>query len=41
MRQRWDSEDIPDLSGKIMIVTGGNSGLGYEAVKSLSAKGDV
>ena len=39
MKQKWGFDDIPDLSGKTMIVTGGNSGLGFEAVKSLSAKG--
>ena len=39
MKQRWSSKDIPDLSGKTIIVTGGNSGLGHEAVKSFSAKG--
>ena len=30
---------MPDLSGKIIIVTGGNSGLGYESVKAFAAKG--
>ena len=39
MKKNWNFDDIPDLSGKTMIVTGGNSGLGFEAVKSLSAKG--
>jgi len=39
MKQRWKFEDIPDLCGKTIIVTGGNSGLGFEAVKSFSAKG--
>ncbi|KAJ6622275.1 NAD-binding protein [Mycena sp. CBHHK59/15] len=30
--------DIPDLSGKIIIVTGGNSGIGYHTVKQLLLK---
>ncbi len=39
MKPRWTFDDIPDLSGKTIIVTGSNSGLGFEAVKYLSAKG--
>ena len=39
MKQKWSFDDIPDLSGKTIIVTGGNSGLGFETVKSFSAKG--
>ncbi|KAJ7752968.1 NAD-P-binding protein [Mycena metata] len=30
--------DIPDLSGKTIIVTGGNTGIGYETVKQLLRK---
>jgi NAD(P)-dependent dehydrogenase (short-subunit alcohol dehydrogenase family) len=30
---------MPDLSGKTIIVTGGNSGLGYESVKAFAGKG--
>jgi NAD(P)-dependent dehydrogenase (short-subunit alcohol dehydrogenase family) len=35
----WTVENIPDLKGKTIIVTGGNSGLGYESVKAFAAKG--
>ncbi|KAE8381493.1 short chain dehydrogenase [Aspergillus bertholletiae] len=28
--------DIPDLSGQVIIVTGGNSGLGFETIKQLA-----
>jgi len=30
---------MPGLTGKVMIVTGGNSGLGYESVKAFALKG--
>ncbi|PJF39543.1 MAG: short-chain dehydrogenase [Phototrophicales bacterium] len=36
---KWTAQDIPDLSGKVMIVTGGNSGLGYWSVFELARKG--
>lgn len=29
---------IPDQNGKTFLVTGGNTGLGYEVVKALTAK---
>jgi NAD(P)-dependent dehydrogenase (short-subunit alcohol dehydrogenase family) len=36
---RWNAEDIPDLSGKVMVVTGANSGLGFESSKEFARKG--
>ena len=35
----WTLDNIPDLAGKIIVVTGGNSGLGYESVKAFAMKG--
>lgn len=31
--------DIPDLSGKVALVSGGNAGIGYETVKVLVRHG--
>jgi NAD(P)-dependent dehydrogenase (short-subunit alcohol dehydrogenase family) len=35
----WTLSDMPDLTGKIIIVTGGNSGLGFESAKVFAEEG--
>ena len=39
MADRWTVDSIPDQSGKTIIVTGANSGIGYEAALALAKKG--
>lgn len=35
----WTADDIPDLKGRIAVVTGGSAGLGAETARVLAAKG--
>jgi NAD(P)-dependent dehydrogenase (short-subunit alcohol dehydrogenase family) len=34
----WTQNEIPDQQGRLVIVTGGNSGIGYEAALALAGK---
>jgi NAD(P)-dependent dehydrogenase (short-subunit alcohol dehydrogenase family) len=39
MNEKWKAADIPSLSGKRVIITGANSGIGYHAALKLARKG--
>ncbi len=36
---KWSSTDIPDQSGRVVVVTGANTGIGYETAAALAFRG--
>lgn len=38
-KNEWKLDDLPDLSGKTIIVTGGNTGLGFASVRAFISAG--
>lgn len=39
MAKKWTTADIPDQSGRVALITGANSGIGFESAKALADKG--
>ena len=39
MSAKWTAADVPDQSGRVAVVTGANSGIGYEAAAVLAGRG--
>ncbi|MCV7181776.1 SDR family NAD(P)-dependent oxidoreductase [Mycolicibacterium murale] len=39
MSTKWTENDVPDQSGRTAVVTGANTGLGFETAKVLAARG--
>lgn len=39
MKKKWTANDIPNLTGKVLVVTGANSGLGFECTRIYAEKG--
>jgi NAD(P)-dependent dehydrogenase (short-subunit alcohol dehydrogenase family) len=38
-KSRWKADQIPELSGKVIIVTGANTGIGFQAALEFARKG--
>lgn len=38
-RDRWTAEQIPDQAGRVAVITGANTGIGYHTAKALAQRG--
>ena len=39
MTEKWNGEEMADVSGQTIVITGANSGLGFETAFALAGKG--
>ncbi|GLW12544.1 hypothetical protein Misp01_76720 [Microtetraspora sp. NBRC 13810] len=38
-RSRWTAADVPGQHGRVAVITGANTGVGFETAKVLAARG--